>query len=473
MGLSAAWNALWSKPTPAGIKASAGARLLVQLGLGNVQFTPRRTDALADEGYRRNIIVYRCVRLIAQNAAAVPWLLFRKGRTANTELASHEVLNLLTRPNPSQGGAQLFEALFSSFLIAGNSYLEGVGPSLRKVPRELWVMRPDRMSIMPGATGIPKAFRLQVGGQHHDYPVDPTTGASPILHSKSYNPLDDWYGMSPLEAAGFSVDQHNAAGKWNAALLMNEGRPSGALVYAPRDPAAPDTLTDKQRANIRAELEEVYTGPTNAGRPLILEGGLSWVEMSLSPADMSWSTGKSMSATEIALAYHVPPQLVGVEGSLTFANFEQARLSLYEDAVLPLLDFFRDELNRWLVPVFGDGLQLDYDADSIPALSVRRERTWDKVATADFLTVNEKREAVGYEPVDSGDVILVPATMIPLGEEPPEPEPKPDDPGQEGDDDQGDGQAEGDDPEAGGEDEPGEGDDDDKARRLHRLAYGS
>ena len=127
--------------------------------------------------------------------------------------------------------------------------------------------------------------------------------------------------------------------------------------------------------------------------------------MSLTPSEMDWLKGRDLSARDIALVYDVPPQLIGIEGSQTFANFEQARLSLYEDAVLPLIDSTKDDLNRWLAPAFGDELALDFDLDAIPALAPRRERKWAMVKGADFLSVNEKRAELGFAPIEGGDKV--------------------------------------------------------------------
>ncbi len=381
-------------------KASRSGPLLVQFGLHQPRFTPRQYDRLADEGYQKNVIAYRCIRLISQNAAVVPWRLY-KGKE---QLEDHPLLTLLKKPNPMQGGAELLEALFSFFLIAGNSYLETVGPSTG-LPLELWSLRPDRMRVIPGAGGVPEAYRYTVGGKSLDFPVDPVAGRAQVLHIKNFHPLDDWYGMSPLEAAAISIDQHNDAARWNASLLQTSGRPSGALVFKPTHPDAPDTLTDEQRRALKNEMEHYFSGAENAGRPLVLEGGLDWKEMSLSPKDMDWLAGKDVSAREIALAFHVPAQLIGVDGSLTFSNFEQARLALYDDAVLPLLGHLRDELNNWLTPQFGDDLRLDFDVDKIEALAPRRQQIWDRVTGADFMTFNEKRAAFGLKALDGGDVL--------------------------------------------------------------------
>lgn len=386
------------------VKASRAASLLVRFGLHQPRFTPRQYDRLAEEGYQKNVIAYRCIRLISQNAAAVPWRLY-KGRGADRRrLEEHPLLALLHRPNPMQSGAELFEAVFGFFLIAGNSYLETVGPN-QGTPLELWTLRPDRMRIIPGTQGIPEAYRYTVNGKSIDFVVNPLTGRAQILHIKSFHPLDDWYGMSSLEAAAVSIDQHNDAAKWNATLLQTSGRPSGALVYKPTHADASNTLTEDQRQALKSELERYFSGAENAGRPLVLEGGLDWKEMALSPKDMDWLAGKDVSAREIALAFHVPPQLIGVDGSLTFSNFEQARLAFFDDAVLPLLDHVKDELNNWLVPQFGEDLFIDYDIDKIEALAPRRQQVWDRLSKSGFMTVNEKRDALGYPPLEGGNIL--------------------------------------------------------------------
>jgi len=404
MRLKDKWKNWTGFSKPIEKKASQSAPLLFQFTNSNPQFTPRRYDRLAEEAYQKNIIAYRCIRLISQNAAAVPWQLYNVEGGTKKQLYDHPIIELLKNPNPMQSKVEFLEAIFGYYLISGNSYLEAVGP-VGETPHELWALRPDRLNIIPGKTGVPSVYRYSVMGENIDFPVDPLTGRSQILHLKAFHPLDDWYGMSPLEAAAYSIDQHNAAAKWNASLLQNGGRPSGALVYKPHHADGQDTLTEEQRNYIKAELEQYYQGASNAGRPLVLEGGLDWREMSLNPKDMDWAVGKEIATREIALAYHVPAQLVGVEGSLTYANFEQARLALYDDAILPLLNYLKEELNKWLLPRFGGKLCLDFDKDSIDALALRRDKIWERLNKTTFLTANEKRQMLGLDPLDSGDIL--------------------------------------------------------------------
>lgn len=414
MGIRDAWRALRGQPLPQEMKASRTAPVMVQWRVGQPQGTPRDYAHLAAEGYRDNIIGYRCINLITENAAKVPLML--RTKSDNKAIENHPLLDLLARPNPVQSGASFLQSAYGFFLLSGNSYIEAVGP-LNKPPMELYPLRPDRMKVIPGETGIPAAYEYTVGSKKIQFPLDPVTGIGECLHVKAFNPLNDWYGMAPIEAAAWSIDQHNEAGKWNTSLLQNGARPSGAVVYAPKDGS--DAMTDEQRAMLRSQIDETFTGGDNAGRPLLLEGGMDWKEMALSPKDMDWLKGKDVSAREVALAFNVPSQLVGIEGSQTFANFEQARLSLYDDAVLPLVDLLVDELNYWLVPRYGDDLVLSYDEDAISALEPRRRERWEKVQQSTVLTINEKREAMGYDNIGpEGDVIFVEASKLPLGYEP-------------------------------------------------------
>lgn len=276
-------------------------------------------------------------------------------------------------------------------------------------------MRPDRMTILSDSMGMITGYVYTVNNKKHMFPVDPVTKECEILHICSFHPLNDWYGMSGLEAAAYAVDQHNAGSEWNYKLLKNSARPCGAFTYKPGE-MAEGSLSPEQFARLQRQINEGRTGSENAGRPMLLEGGLEWQEMGLSPKDMDWIQGRNISAREIAVIFGVAPMLVGVLGDATFANYFEARLSLWEDTVVPRLVLYRDELNRWLAPLFGDDIWVDFNLDDVPALTEKRQSVWQKLETVTFLTYNEKREAIGYEPVDGGDVILVPAMNIPLGE---------------------------------------------------------
>jgi HK97 family phage portal protein len=372
-------------------KASRTGPLVAFHMTGQPLWTPRNYADLAREGFTKNAVVYRCVRMIAEAASSVTLYAFEKGQPIN----AHPLLHLIARPNATQCAPDLLEAWYGFLLVSGNAYMEAV--SVSGEVRELHVLRPDRMKVIPGPDGWPEGYEYTAGGQSVRFAQDVERGVRPILHMALFHPDNDHYGLSPLEPAAIGVDIHNASGGWNKALLDNSARPSGALVYTSNDGA----LTGEQYERLKSELETSFQGTANAGRPLLLEGGLEWRAMSLSPKDMDFIQAKYVAAREIALALGVPPMLLGIPGDNTFANYQEANRSFWRQTVLPLVNRTAKSLAGWL----GDGIELRPDLDSIEALSLEREALWERVRKADFLTVNEKRALVGYEAVEGGEGI--------------------------------------------------------------------
>lgn len=374
-------------------KASAAKALIALNRLGAPSWTPRNYEALARQGYEKNVVAYRCVRLVAEAAASAPLRVAENGAV----LSEHPLLALIARPNPEQSGAELFESFYGFLQTAGNAYLEGV--ALDGTPRELYALRPDRMKARPGKSGWAEGYEYTAGGRSVTFrkPEEggQTTEMSPILHLRLFHPTNDHYGLSPLEAAASSVDLHNAASAWNKSLLDNAARPSGALVY--KGPEGAENLTGEQFDRLKSELEDAYQGSANAGRPLVLDGGLEWRSMSLSPADMDFIEAKHAAAREIALAFGVPPMLLGIPGDNTYSNYAQANLAFWKQTVLPLVKKTAAALTNWFAPVWPDAAVI-CQASDIEALSAERDALWTRVARADFLTDDEKRGLLGLPP---------------------------------------------------------------------------
>ncbi|PZQ80512.1 MAG: phage portal protein [Ancylobacter novellus] len=372
------------RAAPPEAKASRTQSLVALLGGHRPQWTPRDYGALAREGYQRNAVAHRCVRLVAEAVGQVSFTLTEGGR----EIDAHPLIELMAQPNPRLSGCGLMEALAAHLMIAGNAYVEAV--ALDGVPRELHVLRPDRMRVVPGADGWAQAYDYAAGGRSVRFTQE--GAVPPILHIALFNPLDDYYGAPPLEAAQVALDLHNAAGAWNKALLDNAARPSGALVYG-----GAGNLSDEQFERLKEELEANFAGSANAGRPLLLEGGLDWRPLSLTPKDMDFLEAKNAAAREIALAFGVPPMMLGIPGDATYSNYAEASRVLWRQTVLPLARRLAADLSGWLAPAYGAGrLTLEPDLDAVEALSVEREALWRRVNEASFLTDDEKRQAVGY-----------------------------------------------------------------------------
>jgi HK97 family phage portal protein len=360
-------------------------------GLGEANWTELAGPALAREGYQRNPVVYRCVRMVAEALSSLPFVL----REGEAEIVAHPLLDLLAKPSPGRSGAAFLDTLTSHLLVSGNAYVHAA--AIDNAPRELHLLRPDRVRVVCDRDGWPQAYEYGEGERKRRFDID--GDPAPVLHLAMHSPLDDVAGMPPLQAARMALDIHNSACRWNKALLDNSARPSGALVYA-----APEAgnLTEEQFSRLKRELEEGYSGPSRAGRPMVLEGGLDWRAMGYSPRDMDFIEAKNAAARDIALAFGVPPMLLGIPGDLTYANYQEANRALWRNTVLPLSARIATALGSWLADYFGDELRLDFDRDGIEALAADREALWRRLIAADFLTADEKRAAAGYDALGEG-----------------------------------------------------------------------
>ncbi|MGE0741074.1 MAG: phage portal protein [Hyphomonadaceae bacterium] len=368
------------------LRAGAGVerKLMAWHALGRPVWPMRDPAAFAREGYARNAIAYRCVRMIAEAAASAP---FKVGP------ADHPLARLLARPNPEQSGVELMEAFYGHLQVTGNTYLEAASFD-DAAPSELYVLRPDRMKVVPGADGWPVGWEHRVGAHVRRFERDPVNNDAPILHLKLFNPTDDWYGLSPMEAAGYAIDIHNAGGAWTKALIDNAARPSGALVFN-----GDARLSEEQFQRLKQELEEMHVGAANAGRPMLLEGGLDWRPMSLTPGDMEFIEARHAAARDIALAFGVPPMLLGIPGDNTYSNYREANLAFWRQTALPLAQKAARGIEAWIGDRWADAgpAAISIDVESVPALTVEREALWARLAGADFLNLDEKRRMAGVD----------------------------------------------------------------------------
>lgn len=329
--------------------------------------------------YLDNPVAQRAVRLVAEGIAGAPLL-----------PAEPKLVSLV---GATSAGQSLLETLASQLLLHGNAFVQVLKDG-RGQPCELFALRPERMSVIAGPDGWPTAFAYRVGERSLTIPILDEDASPNLIHIRGFHPVDDHYGAGCLAAADQAILAHNAAARWNGQLLENAARPSGALVYDTPDAAG---LTADQFDRLKAELAQAYAGAANAGRPMLLEGGLKWQPLSLSPADMDFATLKSSAARDIALAFGVPPMLLGLPGDSTYANYREANRALWRLTLLPLSAKIFSALTEGLEPWFPEA-KLAIDLDRVPALAEDRERLWAQVSAAEFLSADEKRALLGLPP---------------------------------------------------------------------------
>ena len=332
--------------------------------------------AAARRAYLQNPVAQRAVRLVAEGIGGAPL------QPTDTRLAA--------LVSATSAGQSLLETLASHLLLHGNAFIQ-VMKDGRGHPCELFALRPERMSVIAGADGWPTAFAYRVGERSVTIPLLDDDALPNLIHVRGFHPLDDHYGAGCLAAADQAIASHNAAARWNGYLLENAARPSGALVHETPDGVG---LTTDQFDRLKAELAQAFAGSGNAGRPMLLEGGLRWQPLSLSPADMDFATLKAAAARDIALAFGVPPMLLGLPGDATYANYREANRALWRLTLLPLASKIFAALTEGLAPWFPRA-SLAIDLDRVPALAEDREKLWAQVSAADFLSNAEKRAMLG------------------------------------------------------------------------------
>ena len=343
--------------------------------LGNPR-SPFDYNLAVKRAYLDNPVAQRAVRLVAEGIGGAALVADDPALTALVKATS--------------AGQSLLETLASQLLLHGNAYVQVIKDGAG-LPAELFALRPERISVIAGSDGWPSGYSYKLGDKVLSIPLLDEDASPNLIHIKSFHPADDHYGAGCLAAADQAVATHNAAGLWNRQLLENAARPSGALVYDGGDGGG---LSPDQFDRLKTELAEAYAGHANAGRPMLLEGGLKWQALSLSPADMDFAELKAAAARDVALAFGVPPMLLGLPGDATYANYREANRALWRLTLLPLADKIFAALREGLVTWFPDA-SLAIDLDRVPALAEDREKLWAQVSSASFLSDDEKRAMLG------------------------------------------------------------------------------
>jgi len=368
--------------------------------------------SLSQEGYINCTTVFACVSLIAKSASRIEWYMTqKKGGGLWEEFDEHPCIDLLRKPNESESGIRFSEKVFSYLMLNGNAYITKVAGIQSAPPRWMYVQRPDRMTVIPGNINEPvKGYEYKTGMRPVPFKTED------VLHIMEFHPLDDWYGLSRIQVAARDVDISNQSDEWNKNNLSNNMNPPGIIT------AKNVSADDVDR--YRTMFKENYQGAANAGTPLVFSGeDVQWTTTAMNPKDVEWLNGQKLTMRKICAVFGVPSMLLGDTEATTYANYQEARKALYMETVLPLMDIYREELNAWLVPLYGEGLRLEYDKDGIEALQENRGEQYQYIAAAKWMTVNEKRQETGFDEVPEGDVIMVPMSEIPLDQAIEEPEP--------------------------------------------------
>lgn len=378
-----------SLPDPTGTGIASLADALAEGGFGDYLGQLKR-------GYCANAYVARCVDLRAQAVASLKPIVVDKD--GNEVEGDHPLKAVTARPNASQSWRDLVTEAETHLGINGNAYIY-VAKTLDGL--RLYVVRPDRIS--PVYSNDPfapvRAWRLD-GGRLTVSPED-------VIHVHGTVGEDGVTGVSPLESAGAAVLQQTEAKKWNRALMEKGAKPSLAIIFRQK-------LTPKAFQDFAFRYRMQHQGTDNAGSTLILDEDANVVSAGFNARDMDYANGVTVSAREIAIAYQVPPELIGDSANKTYSNAQEANREFASHTVLPLATQIYEAISRRLWPA-GDAV-LTFDRQAIDELKGDESALITSLTACDFLTTNEKRARLSYNEVEGGDSVLTAMGKVPLSE---------------------------------------------------------
>lgn len=359
----------------------------------------KTTREMIIAGYFENATVYACVKLISQSVAQLePYLIRIRGQNEE-ELYRHEVLDLLNRPESNIASrSKFFEQLTAYLLLSGECFI-WKGRNGRSAPKVLSFIPPHLIRAENDGKSITR-FVYQGDKSSTTYPPED------IIYIRDFNPLNPFAGFSRLQAAFSFIDAENKAIAWNAGLLENGARVSG--VFTSKEP-----LTEPQINKLKMAFED-YQGYLRAGKVPVLPFGLDFKEMGINPKDMDWVEAIKMNTRKICSVFGVPAELLGDSEAKTYSNYQEARRSFWLETVIPLAKNIYDELNAQLVSEWkNESLRLVFDVDQIDAIQENRREKYSYLNDAWWLSLNEKRQAAGYDTIPGGEYLFVPSQLIP------------------------------------------------------------
>ncbi len=361
--------------------------------------------------------VYSCIYTIANKAAGIGTKLYRKtnikGKKILEEIDDHPVLDLLEKANPIMSGYDLKESTFSFLELTGNAYwlldrLTG------NIPSEIYPLNPHRIKIVPDAKTYVNKYIYDVGqGKTIDYAKEE------IIHFKYFNPLDDFYGLSPISAARLSIDTINFSDEYNRNFFINSAQPGGII-------EVPTTLPDKIFNRLKESWDSLHRGYKKAHRPTILEGGAKWVNSGLSQKDMEFIQSKKMTREDILGVFGVPPSLVGIFEYANYANSREQTQIFWLNTEVPKITKYYNVINSFLVMRYGDDLVAGPDLSTVEALQKDKKllaEVNEILLRNGVITINEVREEMKKDKVSWGESAWLPMNLLPVSS-PREEEPK-------------------------------------------------
>ena len=369
-------------------------------------WTDWSTGRAIKEGLKASVWVYASIKAIMDAASSVPLITQELNADGEWEKIDHPITTLLRYANPITTGKTMSKLTTNYLNLGGNCLYHLIKVSNQ--PVEMWPLHPDLIKpiVLKDGTIAEYVYRRN-GGQEYKIP------AADILHIMFPDPDNPYWGLSPLQSAAKAVDTDIEAATWNKVALNNRAVTDGAFVHEA-------TMSLDQWADAKEMVEQQHKGSKDARKPWVLGAGAKWVPMSLSPVDMDFIEGRKFGMYEIHATFGVDPLVTGAPDTAGRANKQEARLSLWEDTVIPYLDTLVDSYSLGLVPFWQpESLRYDveptlrvfYDLSGVAAL---KKMINEKAKTALIFSrmgvpfnVIDKKLELGFGDIEGGDVPII------------------------------------------------------------------
>lgn len=357
--------------------------------------------------------VYSCVRILAEAVAGLPLHFYKYAENGSKEKAIDTTLYHLLHdePNPEMSSFVFRETLMTHLLLWGNAYAQIIRNGKGEVIA-LYPLMPNKMQVDRDENGV--IYYIYQRSSDEAKTMEGSTvylKKEDILHIPGLG-FDGLVGYSPIAMAKNAIGLSIATEEYGAKFFANGAAPSGVLEH-------PGTIKDPAR--LRENWNSTFGGSSNSGKVAVLEEGMKYTPISISPEQAQFLETRKFQINEIARIFRVPPHMVGDLEKSSFSNIEQQSLEFVKYTLDPWLIRWEQSLNRSLLK---DGeknkyffkfnveglLRGDY-ASRMQGYATARQNGW--------MSTNDIRELENLDKIpkeQGGDLYLINGNMLPLGD---------------------------------------------------------
>lgn len=345
--------------------------------------------------------VWSCTRAISDETAGIKWFANRiNADGTRLRLPKHEIIDLLENPNPNDTGFTLIEMHDILMSLAGESFWYMPYGEKTKQPKEIYLLRPDLMGVALDEMGMPKGYVL-TKEDGTKIPFDPLE----IIHHKLPNPQNPSRGMGVVEAGMIYIQTEQGTATWSNSYIHNNARPAGIVSFNGK-------MSDEDFAKIKRQWDDKFAGVENAGKTAFIRNTeVAFTQVGDGLDKIALETLKNISKEDIMFMFRISKPMMGIVDGVALNNGKTAKRIFLENVIKPRMDRLVNTLNKKLAYRFGENIEIAFESP-VPEDLVEKSAYLN---AASYMTINEKRELEGLEPVTGGDDVLVPLNLIPLG----------------------------------------------------------